>query len=450
MTIKRTDKRFKYMIVFMCLVMLVSSIMPGLMGADRAKAANVITIYFDTGNCPGSAGSNGWCKDLSEVYYNLSNDKDKSDEGATNLTFDSSNKMTLTSFKSQFDEDNGKVFKLEFDYASYKYISFSPESGKRKYSGRTARTSDITLRNNIRLYNTENRWGGYQAVWFGNDIEPFTDYSGRKFSIMNMSSENTTMKYRFTDEVREKKKWLGNGTIQSGFYTANVDKQKYYYNCFKVPSSNIANKPYTTVEIYKNDETTLIKKYYMPENTILDRCFWYGITEFPDSATGEQRGIDYGDKTKLCYQDSNLGSLSAGNAILYLAKESFAELGATVTSQAQPSGVLTEPTNKDGGTAKYKTVTNISVSAFTAPTTDGQVVNLSSNIMTLNYQGIKYNFFWARNLSHNMINITSNVATISGKYTVQSINNVLKETVGGVTKTYNYVSVAADLYDYRF
>ena len=405
-------KRFRAGTAVLVILMLILSVFPSNIWTNNGVEATDgdITIYFDTGACPDTAGSNGWKKDLSTVYYYLSNDADNSDDGKTSLNF--TNTMQLTNIPSEFDETKGKVFKVTFNSSDYKYISFSPASGERKYFGRTARRADITLTNNMRIYNTENGWGGYQAVWYGKTVNPIVDFSGSKFKIANMTNEAVNFKLVYTNGVEE----------EDTIVTVSNVAARTYNTEQTVPSCTTgSNTPYNKVSIYRDGYDTPMKVYNLTaeDHKLLENTFYYGITEFKNDA------LDYGDKKTLCYWSTDFVPGNATTQKLYLEKTSF-DAGQTITIKTSTKDYTVNAIGTDGNAA-YVTAEEITVNA--------------GEIFSIIYKENTYNLSWTDS-SKNLVVISGNVADVSSTYSVQSTNN-----------EYNgqkYITVKADMFDYQY
>ena len=112
-----------------------------------------------------------------------------------------------------------------------------------------------------------------------------------------------------------------------------------------------------------------------------------------------------------------------------------------VLSLPDPGTAVTS-TNQDGN-AGYRTVSNITNGAFSAETgNSAKVVDLSNAIFSISYQGNTYNLFGPETEGDDLIVISDDVATVSGKYSVQSLNNELNGQ--------KYITVRSDLYDYQY
>lgn len=471
------------MIFFMCLVMVVMSAVPVFTGIDRAEAAdgNEITIYFDTsysgtsGGCNSSShGNHDWGTSLNPVYY---------------YAYKGSNSTGLKAMTpiNKKGENGGYLFTAKVNKSTYSYILFSSRNDWKNngtdYLWQTQNYALSGVQNNAIFKLNENGYNDgnnqKQGVYTNSTYNVGEDYSTATesaFSILNMTASSAGFKIFFTDETRNLKTgdWgdditiccdlngnvLKNGDVlitdRSSALTkitaTTVAARTYEYNKFKVPKKNTTyDKAYQTVEIWTNDSTPLlIKKYYLPQGKILGRMLMYGVTEFSTT----QESIDYGDRKKITYQTGNLGDIPVMDRQLYLDNATFYN-SASSEEKASAEAVTVKSNSvsflgKDGGNSQFKTTSNVSVDAFTAPTgTTAQTIDMSNYIYTMVYKGVNYNMFGARISGDNLISINDNVAAVSGKYTLQSVDNVLPGETNSGQPIY-YASTLAEMYDYQY
>lgn len=421
------------MIFFMCLVMVVMSAVPMFMGLDKADAANVITLYFDTSSCPSTAVQ-GWSNSMTKVYYGQLTSK-PADNQDYYYTFNESNKMEEDTTVSVVKGTTGKMFKVTIDLDDGAYISFSPWSGSQKgttsYPIMTYPEFKLSaaLNNKVIYFQNTTVGGRFQKVWY-TSIPTSTGHAEEKFSALNMTNSQATIKYYFSDRTKniETQEWNNDQTISSTPVELQMNARTYYYNYITIPDSTVTGKPYKSV-IFTDANGNELKKYYFDEdNKILGRTFEYGVTEFSNG-------------NLLCYQHQNPETVPAGNSVVYLDNGFFTSDGAKVKE------IATTKINKDGGNASYETNVAVTTGGFTASSlTDGTAYDLSDSLFTVEYDGNKYNLFWSTKATDNLVIVNDDVATMSGVYTVQSTDNVLIEG----DERYPYITAQADMFDYQY
>lgn len=418
--------RFRFIAVMLCTLIMVSIFVP-ILGAVRFNQADAageeITFYFDT-SCVGTGSGTSWKKDMTNVYFYAF--KSSSNTGIQPMTD-----------IGKAGTDGGKLFSATINKSKYSYIILL---AKDHWSSSLNKTQDYQLSNvsdkSILMLNTngfnvnsQTVQGLYVSGKYKEEV--LTDYSGRTFSILNLDDENTTLKLVYTDETKDLESsdpdpWKHDGTSSSSEITVNVTGRHYLYNNISVPPAGSSGRPWQTVEIYTSGDQ-LIKKYYFPEGKILDRSFFYGVTDFQSTAP-----MSYGDGTKLCYQTGNLTALGSMDYEIYFDKEFFTTSPDVGT---EPAAEVT----KDGN-AKYKSASDVSLTGVTLAAGDN---DLSGSIFSVYYNGVQYNIFAPKTVGDNLVTVNDNVAVISGKYTVQSTNNKMPNGQ-------EYITVQADMYDYQY
>lgn len=382
----------------------------------RVQAAGTITVYFDT-SCVGKDSSHGWSKTMSKVYYHAY-------KGSTGTGL---KEMTAI---GKDGKDGGKLFSASVDTSKYSSIIFSSKSSWSSGTDKLTQTKSYSLSgladNSIFILNTSGYNEGtsvVQGMYVGGTYkeEEAVDYAKKTFSILNMTSSKVTLKLRFTDEVKTDGVWSGSFTISSDTASYELDARNYYYSYFSVPSSGDSKKPYSTVEI-QNASGDVLNKYYFAEGKILGRTYEYGVSQLSSRV--------------ISYQHANPVKTYAIDNVLYLDKKSVTEAGAVV------DGKTTTAVNKNGN-ALYMTSEDVSNEAFDGESgTSSKKIDLSAQIFSMTYGGNTYNLFGPENDGDNLIIINDNVATVSGKYTTQSTDNVLNGQ--------KYITVNADMYDYQY
>lgn len=432
MKINIKDARFRLVALLLCVLFLVSALVPVLSAIKADAADGDITVYFDTSQTPYDSTSK-WSASMSSVYYYA-----YSGSGNTGLVA-----MTNT---GKSGKNGGKLFSATVNKNTYSYIIFSavsPWSSNKLNQTQNYGLSGVSDKSIFILNGNNYNDGGEvkQGMYVYGTYKESESFSGNSFSVLNMDDTDVTLKFIFTDETRnlETEDWNNDATI-STTKTQAFTARHYYSNYIEVPASGVTDKPFQTVDIRLNDTGgtdglgTPLKKYYFPEGKILGRDFWYGITDFGSTPT-----VDYGDRTKLCYQTSKLGDLSAMNSELYFEKGFFPE-GTPPALTKNGSSVSVESITKNGN-AKYKTSSAVTTSAFTALTTKSDT-DMSGRIFTVTYNGIQYNIFGPKTAGDNLITVNDNVAVVSGKYTVQSTDNVYNNQ--------KYITVQSDFFDYQY
>lgn len=458
--ISRTDKRFRFMVYFMAAILLLTSVFSVAM-QSMVKADNTITIYFDT-SCVGSTsgcsktsshGSHNWSKNMSMVYYHAYG-------GSA-----SSTGLTAMEDIGKAGSDGGKLFKLTIDKSQYSYILFSSVSPwgvdgddklwqTKNYSLSGVKDKDIFILSSNGYNDGDVK---KQDMYVRGTYDSGSDYTGgdaNRFSIINMTSSSVTFIIRYTDETRnlDTDEWNGDKTITSADISATVAPKTYAYKLYSVPNSNVTDKPYQTVEIWDSTGTNLIKKYYFPQGKILGRTFMYGVTEFSGGSV-------------LSYQTSDLGAMSAMDTNLYLDNASFyinksadEKTKAEAAKITKYNGTSDEDVSgfsylgRDGGNSQFKSANKVTMTSSSAPAAG--MIDMKDYIRTLVHDNNKYNFFAAKEVGDNLICINDNVAAVSGKYTLQSIDVVLTDDNGNVVQEDGqdvlYATTTAEMYDYQY
>ncbi len=427
-------KRFRVMSVFMCFLILISGILVimGSIRSNQVAAANEITFYFDS-SCLGK--DDEWeTKTPDHVYFYAYK--------STNNT--GIRQMDPVSGKT--GSDGGKLYKGTVDKDQYSYLIILKND---HWSNKEYQTLDYSLNNvkdkdililNTSGYNVGND-GYVQGMYVKGTFEETTNYSSQKFSILNMDDQDVELKIRYSTNTKkyENGQWTSWNSDSGVEYSTpepyTISARQYKYKQFTVPPRESGKEPWQSVHICTSDGTE-IKKYYFPEGKILGRSFFYGVTDFQN----ETSPLDYG--TKLCYQTKDLGSLGSTNYPIYFDKGFFTS-APQYGKISTPSGSYSTATalTKDGN-AKYVTDGNVTLESWSRQDDTANDIDLSSQIMSVEYNGVQYNLFAPQNAGDNLVTVNDNVAVISGKYTVQSTGNDL----GGQ----KYLTVKADFFDYQY
>ncbi len=436
-------KRFRVMSVFMCFLILISGILVimGSIRSNQVAAANEITFYFDS-SCLGK--DNDWgTKTPDHVYFYAYK--------STNNT--GIKQMDPVSGKT--GSDGGKLYKGTVAKDLYSYLIILKND---HWSNKEYQTLDYSLNNvkdkdililNTSGYNVGND-GYVQGMYVKGTFEETTNYSSQKFSILNMDDQNVTLQIKYSTLTKkyENGQWTSWNSTEGVEYSTSkeytIPARHYQYKQFEVPARDSGEEPWQSVHICTSNGTE-IKKYYFPEGKILGRSFFYGVTDFQSTNPAP---MDYGDGTKLCYITSDLGSLNSTSYELYFDKNFFTSDSAPQYGKiSTPSGSYSIATalTKDGN-AKYVTDGNVSLNSWSRQGDNANDIDLSKQIMSVEYNGVQYNLFAPQNEGDNLVKVNDNVAVISGKYTVQSTGNVLTED----GHDYNYITTQADFYDYQY
>ena len=423
------------MSVFMCFLILISGILVimGSIRSNQVAAANEITFYFDS-SCLGK--NSDWVdKNPEYVYYYAYK--------STNNT--GIKRMEPVSGKT--GSDGGKLYKGTVDKDQYSYLIILKNNN---WSDKKYQTLDYSLNNvkdkDILILNTSGYNVGtneyVQGMYVKGTFEETTNYSSQKFSILNMDDQEVKLKIRYSTNTKkyENGQW-GDWNTDNNDYSepinVTISARQYQYKQFEVPPRT-GGEPWQSVHIYNSDGTKEIKKYYFPEGKILGRSFFYGVTDFQSTNPAP---MDYGDGTKLCYVTSDLGSLGSTNYPIYFDKNFFTSAPEYGKISTPSGGYSTASELTKNGNAKYVTGENVPLSEWARGNTATNI-DLSSQIMSVEYDGVQYNLFAPQNEGDNLVTVNDNVAVISGKYTVQSTGNDL----GGQ----NYLTVKADFFDYQY
>ena len=425
-------KRFRVMSVFMCFLILISGILVimGSIRSNQVAAANKITFYFDS-SCLGK--DDEWeTKDPAHVYFYAY--KSTKNTGI----------VPMDPVSGKTGSDGGKLYKGTVDKDQYSYLIILKND---HWSNKEYQTLDYSLNNvkdkdililNTSGYNVGND-GYVQGMYVKGTFEETTNYSSQKFSILNMDDQDVTLQIKYSTLTKkyENGQWTSWNSDSDVEYSTSesytISARHYQYKQFEVPDRP-GKEPWQSVHIYTSNGTE-IKKYYFPEGKILGRSFFYGVTDFQNKTSP----LDYG--TKLCYQTKDLGSLGSTNYPIYFDKGFFTSAPKYGKISTPSDNYSTASELTKNGNAKYVTNGNVTLSEWSRGNTATNI-DLSSQIMSVEYNGVQYNLFAPQNAGDNHVKVNDNVAVISGKYTVQSTGNDL----GGQ----NYLTVKADFFDYQY
>ncbi len=426
--------RYKVISLILCFFIAISGllVLVGNVHSNQVSAANTITFYFDA-SCTGKQGSTyGWSTNMTNVYYYA-----YKSSGNTGI-------QPMTLVQDETGSGGGNLFKATIDKSAYSYIILLNRS---TWGSKPQQTVDFALSNvnnnsilmlNEYGFNVDNSF--VQGMYVSGTHEDAPDYSSQKFSILNMDDQDVTLNIRYSTRTKKYENgtygdWNSESGVEYSDYTSvTIPARHYLYQYFSVPQKANGGA-WQSVHICTSNNVE-IKKYYFPEGKILGRSFFYGVTDFQSNTSI----IDYGDRTKLCYQTSDLGSLGSTNYEIYFDKGFFIS-APEYGKISNPSASYSTATAlvKDGN-AKYVTNGAVNLTQWTRPT--GTDMDLSARIMSVQYGGIQYNIFAPKNSGDNLVTVNDNVAVISGKYTVQSTNQYLNGQ--------KYITVAADFFDYQY
>lgn len=465
--IRLKDTRFRFIAILLCALIIVSAFVPIMNLINTAEAAgSSITIYFDTSYAPsnegctqtGAHGTHGWSTGMENVYYHA--------WGGSKGSTGDLKAMTPT---GKAGKNGGKLFSLTFNEGEYGFILFSSATPYRSdgddYYWQTwdltiTGVSDKQVFGLNGLGYGENKDGVYRrkqqvnAKYIYSSGENYSgggggggDYSNY-FSILNMTNSSKSFKIRYTDETKnlDTDTWNDDKTFTSNDDLSSIDNttvnaRHYAYKMFTPPSNTL---PYQTVEIWDANHIgsgdSPIKKYYFPEGKILGRTFMYGVSQLSGGNV-------------ISYQSSDLGDIPAMNTNLYLDNASFYDEKTPAQKTNAENATVKEVgftyLGRDGGNSQFRSIkaNPIIVPEFKVSTlTAGANNDMSSYIYSLSHNGSIYNMFAAKESGDNLICINDNVAAVSGKYTLQSINNVLTED----GTDYIYATTLAEMFDYQY
>ncbi len=415
----RTDKRFKFMILFMCILMVLMSAVPMITGLDKANATNEITLYFDTSSCPSTAVQ-GWSNSMTNVYYGQLTSKPVDNQDYY-YTFSENNKMTEDTTVSIVKGTTGKMFKVTIDLDDGAYISFSPWSGQQKgttsYPIMTYPEFKLSAALNNKVIYFQNTTVGdrFQKVWY-TDLKTATTYENRSFKIANMTDDDMSFKLLYSNGIAAEN--YAQTTSQITARSTGVS--------FNVPVNNTATKtPFTSLQISRATDDVVLKTYVFEQGKILDQTFYYGVSQFQNTKTE----LDYGDNKTLCFRGNDFSSVVSVTKKFYFQKDSF-PAGSTISLKTNDGTYATSAVTT-AGNANYVTNSAITID-------NGEVFSV---IVTTGGVTDTYNLYM-ENTTDNLIIINENVASVSGEYTVQSLDN-----------TYNgqkYITIKTDMYDYQY
>ncbi len=414
--LKKSSLRFKIIAFLLCLMLLVAGFVPA-MNVLRPKAANNITIYFDTSSCPSTAVQ-GWSNTMNEIYYAQLTSK-PADNQDYYCNFSSSHKMTEDPSVSIVKGTTGKMFKVTIDIDNGAYISFSPWFGTQKgtasYPIMTYPEFKLTtaLDNKVVYFENKLMGGRFQKVWY-TDLASVTTYEGDAFKIANMT--DTSLKFDLV---------YSNGTVAEDKTVPTSDiAGRATGVSFNVPENTTGTKkPYTEVSIKRNTDGVLLKNIKFADGEILGRTFYYGVSEFHDSR------LSYGDGKTLCFKGNDFTSKPSVTKKLYFSNDHF-PAGATVSIKTNDGTFPTTAMTTEGN-ANFVTSSTITIDA-------GEIFSV---IVTIGGNTDTYNLS-LDNTTDNLVIISDNVASVCGTYTVQSIDN-----------TYNgqkYITIETDMFDYQY
>lgn len=408
-------KRALSAVAVLCSLMILIGIMPTNLGTLQANADDdSIIVYFDTG---GGEGDYGWKKDMSNVYYCLSDQTDSSGV-SQELTF--SDKMTLTNLKSLKDPKNGRIFQVELNASDVgRYIAFSPYPNGQKGYARTARRSEIKVADRLVVYISESttEYNGYRHPWY-TTMPKVVDYAGKTFKIANLTETSVEFTLKFTSD---------DGKSETS-EDVTVSARNLGHVC-TVPSVTDDATPYSKVTITRKSDGTKIKEYDLGGNKCLGKTLKYGITQYANSSSY----VDDADGKTLSFYGEDYGTIPAVNKELYLAKDGFSSYGAAsnikvvVGDKEYDVEALTT-----GGNASYVTTEAVNVPANTifsikCQTTDGTDI---------------YNLVWNNPDKNLCVLANGDAAEVSDTRTVQSTDNELNGQ--------KYITVKSDFFDYQY
>ncbi len=367
---------------------------------NRVRAADTVTVYFDTSNT-GTGSGYGWSKSMTQVYYYAYNSSGNNG-GLKPMTY-----------AEESGKDGGKLFYATFD-KKYTDIIFCSASSFPSGNDKLKQTYHLSVQNNgIYILNGSQYNDGnikYQNMYrYGiYEEKTETDYAGQKYKLCNMTDTAVDLKLIYT-----------NGTDST---TANVTVlARATGDEVTIPSAGDNKTPYQQVTVQRANGSQDLKTYVFSEGKIIGQTFYYGVTEnLPENT------LDYGDTKTLCYRGDDFTSTPAVNSKkLYFSKQHFQE-GSTVSVMI---GSTTYPTNEvtSKGNASYVTTTEVSVAA--------------NQIFSVIYNGVTYNLVWS-DASKNLVTITGNVAYLNSVYTVQSTDNMFNGQ--------KYITIQADFFDYQY
>ena len=420
--ISRTDSRFKVLIVFMSVLLILTSLLPAFTQVKKFEAAGgTVTIYFDTGKCKNS--EYGWSKDMKTVYCAFSESVDASDAGAKDFDFPTHDckAMVKTAYKSVKDPDNGAIFSLTLD-SSYagKYFTLSKwgdTSQKGRY--RTVRRDVIKVTDGKLFYDTAGEYNGYEGIWY-QDYTPVTDYAGQTYKIANLSDQDVEFTIKYTNDSEECYFPENGATVTA----------RNLGTTFTVPPASDSGTPWTRVDITRKSDTKLIKSYDLTK--ILGNTLRYCVTYYEEGSTY----VDDADGKTLSFKETDYGSIPAHNGgLLYLDSKYF--------NNASASNYTLTVGNKS---YSFEQVTTSGNASFVTVVSESDPLAIPANtIFSLRDEANKvtYNLVW-QDSSKNLISLSNgDAAEVSDVRTVQSNENVMPDGT-------KYMTVAADFFDYQY